>query len=237
MNKYSVIKRAALLGVFAGMAALTVSARAETIYIGDAANYGADLLANGKTWIAGDSASKVTFVFTQTDRLYFNPTAVAQQLQVTEVNFYAASADASNFVRPFVATWTGANTTTGTNYTLLWIGDDIAADNVAGLKNITIANAPIITLNAGEILVAGYCAQNVGGLIRNDGAPSGIPDYVRLDVFDLGVNDHLSNAALTLDRTMAFNIGFVVIPEPATLGLLMLGVVLIVSARLLRCRD
>ncbi|MDR2462385.1 MAG: PEP-CTERM sorting domain-containing protein [Verrucomicrobiales bacterium] len=277
MNKHSVIKRAALLGVFAGMAALTVSARAETIYIGDAAAQGQNLTISG-TNPGSHSLSSITYVFfgntTENNTAYATPafnnatysatyqntTGAPLELLLTEVNFYTASA--SGTVIPFVAIYSGADFSQGkikigANYNVVSIGDGITVDTANKVYPeafIVSGGNPKITLNDGQILVAGCYVSGTSVLRMNgDANPNPTPnagsdntaDYIYggngtggYVLPDLGVGALKSNANYDKFRqNVMFNIGFEVIPEPATVGLLVFGGVAIAGMRLFRKRN
>jgi hypothetical protein len=237
MKKYESMKWMKCLGAMALLAA-ALPLRAATVYIGDAYAYGRDLPDN-TVWSAGDGVGKVTFAFVQPDTTYVNVGTAAVDLRVTEVNFYSLGvASGDNFVRPFLAVYSGDLTNdkikVGTNYEIKWLGADIPVVAGAGVRNLELDGEPVVSLAPGEILVAGYYAQDVGGMIRNNSGATTVADLTVLyGTLASGVGDTLLYTAnspnntsyMTLNRTMAFNLGLelVLIPEPSTAALLVVG--------------
>jgi MYXO-CTERM domain-containing protein len=91
---------------------------------------------------------------------------------------------------------------------------------------------PTITLNAGDVLVAGYLNSVAAGVVRlNSAATGNAIDYTALvNTLPSSVPNPLTaNASLTLNRTLQYNVGFdvVPVPEPSMMSLGLVGLALI----------
>jgi hypothetical protein len=237
-------QRAALLAILGGMAAGALSARADTIYIGDAAGQGKNVTYTAST----HSLTPLTYVFLNkldSDLNYFNGSAAAVSLRLTEVNFWYHAGDVAGELVPFVAVYTGADFTdasvfNGSNYQVLSIGDRIVTSAGAGLYNsqfLVTGTNPVITLPAGAVLVAG-CTVNVSRFLTfgNDGTPGPVADFIGPGLFlPAALGDPLTGNATDygFHQTALFNLGMelVVIPEPSAWLLLAIGGTLLAVTR------
>jgi hypothetical protein len=210
------------LSLVAGLLATSLAA---PIYIGDAATEGT-ALTNGNSQ---DTAVTVTYAFVNTGGLSANYTAAEDlQIKLTEVNFFKSTSTGS--LTPFVAVYSGdltnASVNTGANYTVLAIGDtfNFGSDAVSSLRNLafTVNGVnPTISLSSGQTLVAGFLNSGTAGVVRLASTTAGNAiDYTALANTLPGTvpNPLTANAALTLNRTLKYNVGFEVvpIPEPGT---------------------
>ena len=100
---------------------LTVAVPAETLYIGDSAAEGTNVTAGTTSYGLSDLTIAM---HTGSPVIYTAPSD--QDLTLTEVNFYT---DATGTVTPFVARYDGTNSTLGSGYEILAIGDPITVTN------------------------------------------------------------------------------------------------------------
>lgn len=218
------------------LAIAPLSASAAQIYIGDAATQGT-AITNGN---ATDTAPTVTYGFVNTNGFSANYTApAATTITLTEVNFFKSTSTGT--VTPFVARYTGdltnASVNNKDNYTVLSIGDafSFAGDAVSSLRNLqfTVGGTnPTVTLNSGDVLIAGFVNSGAAGVVRYDSAATGNAiDYIALSNTLPGTvpNPLTASGTLTLNRTQKFNVGFdvVPVPEPTMIGLGLVGVALL----------
>jgi hypothetical protein len=214
---------------WAGLLTLGSSLEAAVIYIGDAASQGRTLTNGGGT--RADSVTNLTYVSTHASNLYTAPEA--WKVRLTEVNFFA---DAGGTLIPFVARYNGASNQLGSSYTVLAIGDPITVSPADSLINAQFKVGgvnPVLSLNAGDVLAAGW--QQQGNLVYISGyAGSGVPEYIANGLaLPATVGNSLTlNSNWVFDRMMQFNLGFEIVPEPSTLVLLgMAGVAVLFYAR------
>ena len=210
-------------------------AQAASMYIGDAASQGSALTSGGGP--RADTVVQLTYVSTHASNVYVP--AAAEQIKLTEVNFFA---DQGGNLTPFVALYNGGNNQHGSSYTVLSMGDPIlvvpqepplgpdATDHLVNAQFTVGGVNPVINLNAGDVLAAGWQQDNNIVYISNL-AGSGVPEYIAGNLALPGAvgNPLTLNSNWAFDRTMQFNIGFEPvrdseIPEPVTLALLSLAV-------------
>ena len=196
--------------VIASLSILVGSTRADTLYIGDAASEGMNLVAPSDT---SYSLSTLTVVMhTGSPVIYTAPDA--HNLKLSKVNFYAHE---SGTVTPFVALFNG-NPTTGSAYKILSIGDPIYTTGGSILVNATFTVSgrnPTISIQAGDKIIAGFLEQ--GRVVYTDaGGQTGVADYIFNgdSLTSQSVNSPLSaNSSFnTFDKKMKFNIGFDLVP-------------------------
>ena len=225
-----------VLGAFLIMLVMALCpawSQAATIYIGDAAVQGMAL--TRETGSRADTVTNLTYEATHPASLYTAPSA--KQIKITQVNFYA---DMGGTLRPFVATYNGASNQLGSSYKVIAIGDSIAVtpagvlgndatDHLVNTQFLVGGVNPVLNINAGDVLSAGW--QQQGNIVYITGTGSAVPMYIANGLSIPGS----VGSNLTMDstwgfnfRTMEFNVGFELvqpedIPEPATLALLSLG--------------
>ena len=186
---------------------LTVAVPAETLYIGDSAAEGTNVTAGTTSYGLSDLTIAM---HTGSPVIYTAPSD--QDLTLTEVNFYT---DATGTVTPFVARYDGTNSTLGSGYEILAIGDPItvtnATDHLENSAFLVGGDNPIISVSSGDQIIAGYL-QSGGRVVRLAEAGAGLADYVGSGDFLTGQSvggplsaDTTYNA---FDKTMKFNIGF-----------------------------
>ena len=205
------------------------SAKAATVYIGDAAKQGLAISpASGR-----DDSCAVTYGFVNTDGSGAVYTASATTvITITEVNFYKNATTEGTFrLTPFVAIFSGNSTNgsvkTGENYKVVAVGlpYTFTGESSAELRNLVFASEnSTITLQPGETLIAGFVNSGRPGLVAfDDGATQNAIDYIAAsNCLPGGEGGHLTGdnpAHLDLNRTQKFNIGFeiVAVPEPSML--------------------
>jgi MYXO-CTERM domain-containing protein len=213
------------------IAASAAPAMAITNYIGDAAMQGMVLTNGGGP--RADTVNVLTYFSTDPSNLYTAPSA--QQITLTEVNFFA---DQGGLLTPFVALYNGGNNQLGGSYTILAKGDPITVTPAGTLGNdVTdhLVNAPftvsginpMLSLNAGDVLGAGWLQNN--HIVYISGLPgSGTPEYIANGDTLTGASiggGLTGNGNFAFDRTMQFNVGFQVgsVPEPASAALGLMG--------------
>lgn len=177
----------------------------QTHYIGDSA-------AEGTSVTAGDASYGLTTLtiamHTGSPVIYTAPSD--QDLRITQVNFQT---HAAGTVTPFVARYDGTNSTQGSGYEILAIGDPltVAAGGVLENRAFTVSGLfPTISVGSGDQIIAGYL-QTGGQVIRLGEVTQGLGDYIRNGDSLTGqtVGDPLSaNTSFGFDKTMKFNIGF-----------------------------
>ncbi|HEY0010017.1 MAG TPA: PEP-CTERM sorting domain-containing protein [Tepidisphaeraceae bacterium] len=220
------------------LAIAPLAAPAAEVYIGDNAAAGT-AITNGN---GQDTAPTVTYAFVNTNGPSASYTALANTtIKLTEVNFFKSTSTGT--LRPYVARYTGDlsnnSVNTGTNYTVLAIGDafSFATDAVSSVRNLSFTVDgvnPELTLNAGDVLVAGYLNSVSAGVVRmNTAATGNAIDYTALvnTLPSTVPNPLTASASLTLNRTLQYNVGFNVVPEPSMLGGLGLVGLALVSRR------
>jgi len=193
-------------------AQVTVSVVLPTLfYIGDDSMEGTNVTSgNGQDSIS----SPLTYVFVQSGTTYTNTSSSVQAIQLSRVNFQAGTAGGS--LKPFVANYTGGQNATDVanklKFTAILVGDPISVTPNSGLQStpfITGGTNPIINLNPGGILAAGYLASG-GGVIQLQNLANGLIDYIyNGNSLPSTFPSPLSmNSSFALDRTLKFNIGF-----------------------------
>tara|TARA_B110000285_G_scaffold161738_1_gene180657 strand:+ start:299 stop:6547 length:6249 start_codon:yes stop_codon:yes gene_type:complete len=178
----------------------------ETLYIGDSAAEGINVTAGTSSY----SLTTLTIAMHTGSPVIYTASS-GQNLTLTEVNFYT---DATGTVTPFVARYDGTNSTLGSGYEILAIGDPITVTNATDhLENSAFLVGgvnPIISVNAGDQIIAGYY-QTGGRVVRYAGTTSGV-DYIFSgdSLTSQSVGDPLSADSTynAFDETMKFNIGF-----------------------------
>lgn len=189
----------ACLSILAG------STQADTLYIGDAASEGANLVAPTDTsYILG---TLTIVMHTGSPVIYTAPGD--QNLKLTKVNFYAHQ---SGTVTPFVARFSG-DPTAGSAYKILAIGDPISTVGGTILVNaaFTVSGSnPTISVQSGDKVVAGFLEQ--GRVVNTDVlGQTGVADYIYNgnSLTGQSVSSPLSaNSTYSFDKKMKFNIGF-----------------------------
>jgi fibronectin type 3 domain-containing protein len=191
------------------------------VYIGDDAMEETNITAgNGQDSIS----TTLTYAFVQSGTLYTNVSGSSQAIQLTQVNFQAGTAAGS--IQPFVADYIGgqnaSNVESKANYNVLLVGDPVIVAANSGLQNVSFlagGTNPIITLNPGAVLAAGYLTSG-GGVITLSTTATGLIDYIyNGNSLPTMVPNPLNfNSSFSLDRTLKFNVGFGVgIPTTNTL--------------------
>src|SRR4051794_26263850 len=208
----------------AAVALAAPAARAASIYIGDDAAEGTTITAGGGA--QADTVNPLTYAFTGTGSTY--TAATAQTIKLTEVNFIADEGPGN--LTPFVAAYNGGNNQLGASYTVLAIGDPIAAPTGAFAGGGTLQNAaftisgvnPQINLAAGQVLVAGLF-QTTRIVLVGTAVAGPNNDYINSgNSLPASTGQALtSDSDFGLSRTMRYNVGFDVVPEPsaAAIGL------------------
>jgi len=242
--------KAILLGVSL-IGSLSIS-DAATIYIGDSASQGQVLSVGTNV----DTVTTVTYASVATSGMAQRYTAtVTTTIQLTEFNFYRRAipadtgAPVTGSVTPFVAIYTGdltnASVNNGANYTVLSIGNSFSFGGgttglAAGVENLLFTGVnTVITLNAGQTLVAGFLNTGIAGLVtfvEGAGNTQNAIDYTPLSNALPGStpNSLTANPSLTLNRTQKYNIGFVIIPEPSAFFLSLTGLGMLALRRRVR---
>ena len=207
----------------------TSAAHAAPIYIGDAASQGFTFGSGGGP--RADTVSTLTYVSTAPANRYTAP--INQQVRITEVNFFA---DMGGVLTPFVGRYNGANNQLGSSYTVLAKGDPItvtptgvlgndATDHLVNASFLVAGVNPVLSLTAGDILVAGWLQTGTTGNIVyiSNIAGSGSAEYIAngntLTGAPIGGN-LTGNSSFAFDRTMQFNVGLELVvasvPEPSS---------------------
>ena len=196
-------------------------AGAASFYVGDDAAEGSAVSAGGGT--QADTANPLTYAFTGTGSTY--TAATAQTIKLTEVNFIADEGPGN--LTPFVAVYNGGSNQTGASYTVLSIGDPIAAPTGTFAGGGTLQNAaftisgvnPQINLAAGQVLVAGL--QQTSRIVLVSGTAGSNNDYIANgNTLPASTGQTLTgNSNFSLNRTMRYNVGFDVVPEPSAAAL------------------
>lgn len=200
--------------------------RAASIYIGDDASEGAAVTPGGGT--KADSANPLTYAFTGNGSTY--TAATAQTIKLTEVNFIADEGPGN--LKPFVAIYNSpASNQLGSSYTVLAIGDAIAVPTGAFDGGGTLTNAaftisgvnPQIDLSAGQVLVAGL--QQTSRIVLYSSTTGSNNDYIANgNTVPSSAGQSLTgNSNYTLNRTLRYNVGFDVVPEPTAGALVCAG--------------
>jgi len=170
---------------------------------------------------AGNSAysgADLTYAFVQasTFSTYTNTTSSSQNVELYQVNYYAGSGSGS--IAPFVATYTGGQDATdvanGNDYNVLVIGDPVNVTAGSGPSTgafLASGTNPIVTLNPGDVLVAGFNSSGAG-VVEINTLGTGLIDYIyNGNALPLSTPDTLTiNSSYSLDATVKFNVGFVV---------------------------
>jgi len=187
---------------------------AGTYYIGDDAIEQSDVTAGNSAYSGAD----LTYAFVQasTFSTYTNTTSSSQNVELYQVNYYAGSGSGS--IAPFVATYTGGQDATdvanGNDYNVLVIGDPVNVTAGSGPSTgafLASGTNPIVTLNPGDVLVAGFNSSGAG-VVEINTLGTGLIDYIyNGNALPLSTPDTLTiNSSYSLDATVKFNVGFVV---------------------------
>jgi len=192
-----------------------------TYYIGDDALEQVAVTAGSQSQYGGNAS---TFAFAQSGTIYTNTTSSVQNIKLFQVNYYAGNAGGT--IQPFVALYTGAQNNddiaSGFNYQVLVMGDLITETANTGANSTQFllnGTNPVVALNPGDVLVAGF----YGGVVQVDATATGLNDYIydgnALPWGDSG--DLTIDSTYFLDGTFKFNIGFVVdgMAEPTVMTL------------------
>ncbi|HOD82199.1 MAG: PEP-CTERM motif protein [Planctomycetes bacterium ADurb.Bin126] len=205
-----------VLALVALAAFATSQVQGATVYIGDAATQGKTLTSGGGP--RADTVQNLTYVSTHPTNVYV--ASSAQQIKLTEVNFFA---DQGGNLIPYVALYNGGNNQLGSSYTVIAKGDPIVVvpqepplgpDPTDHLVNALFAVGganPVLNLNAGDVLAAGWQQDN--NIVYISNLPgSGVPEYIASGLaLPASVPGTLTmNSNYSFNRTMQFNIGFVV---------------------------
>lgn len=175
-------------------------------YIGDDSASGQAVVA-GSSGPDGANGGSVTYAFTS--GAYANSSGAPIELEVQEVNFWSNSAGT---LTPFVATYNGAGTGDGSNYTIVAVGDAISG--TAGLNNAAFevgGAIPVVIVPNGESLVAGFHQST--GMVPWD---AGSGDYLKEDnvIPAVGGNLPASSTWSELGRGYKFNVGVELKSDP-----------------------
>ncbi len=214
---------------------LSVS-QAATLYIGDDAAEGFNVTAGGGT--TADSVTQLTYAFTGAGSTYTVP--FSQTIRLSEVNFFA---DESGNLTPFIARYNGGNNQLASSYTVLAIGDPIAVatggafgpvGNILQNRQFTIGGSnPTVAVSAGDVIVAGLFQSARVVLLGPTTGPN--VDYINSGNSLPGSAGSILTSDgdfATLNRTLRYNVGFDVVPEPTTGALALLGLGLLGRTRL-----
>jgi len=214
------------LGCSASFVEVVTAPFAGTYYIGDDAFEGAGItIGNG-----GDSLPLITYDFVQNGSgnftTYSNATASVLGIQLTQVNYFAGSTNGvvTPFVSKYVGTQTAADVANSGNYNVLVVGDAItispsSTNTLINSQFLTSGTNPIITLNPGDVLTAGYLVSG-SGAVQFKSSSSGIIDYIYSGNSLPGSTPgaFTGNSSFSLDRTIKFNIGFEIIRPKLTVS-------------------
>jgi hypothetical protein len=225
MSKFGIPNWAGAAASAAVAVLFSSHAQAASLYIGDDAAEGSAVTSGGGS--QADTANPLTYAFTGTGSSYI--AANSQTIKLTEVNFFADEGPGN--LTPFVAAYSGSGNNLGASYTVLAIGDPIAVTgstfgstgNVRENRAFTVGGVnPQITLNAGQTLVAGLYQTTRIVLVSSTAGSNN--DYINngSSLPASTGNTLTSDSDYNLNRTMRYNIGFDVVPEPSAL---MLGAV------------
>ena len=211
---------------------------AQTVYFGDAASEGQNVLAGDD----GYSLAVLTIVNLSDENfagpvIYTAPTE--QTLELTEVNFFtgnigATSANApatgnSGNLTPFVvrilepaldASFDGQQ---ASSFEILAVGDAIATAEANTLINgaLTVdGTSASISLNTGDRIAAGFLSDQRRLVHRDTAGAQGVGEYINSgdSLTDATDGTLTSNSDFPFDRAMSFNIGFVIDDAPVQHG-------------------
>ena len=189
-------------------------------YIGGAFAQGLAVTAGAS---AGDSVGNIVYDMPKAGICYTNLSGTAQTMQLVQVNFFTGS-KGSGTITPFVSLYTGtqvnATTQVGANYSVLSIGDAITVVAANALQNSQFLVGgvnPMITLNPGAVLTAGFLASTDHQISYDYN--SGLDNYVHSgNSLPLTLpNPFTANSTYAAqNHTMKINIGFGVQAAVAT---------------------
>ena len=171
------------------------------IYIGDAAPLLSEVVDNGV--VDGANGGNLTYALQGSP--YTNTEGATQEIQVTKVNFWA---DSGGDVTPFLTLYDGVDVALASSYSILLIGDTIAA-NPGEVNNVDFTvdgESASFLLEEGQTVLAGF--HQTSGVV-----PFGQPGDADADFLDtertIGEvgSPFIEDANWsTLARTYAFNI-------------------------------
>ena len=215
------------------------SAAAQTVYLGDAASEGQNVLAGDD----GYSLQVLTIVNLSDGNsagpvIYTAP--MDQTLQLTEVNFFTgnigatggggATADPTGDtgnLTPFIVRILGAASDgsfdgqQASSFEILAVGDVISTDQPNSLINgaFTVGGTnPTISLSAGDRIAAGFLSDENRLVHHDSDETQGVGEYINNgdSLTDATDGTLTSDSNFDFDRAMSFNIGFIVGGSAAT---------------------